>query len=334
MSIKPFIELFRRKQLGAALAANALHKPFYKLSFVAALADAGLLQRLCAGPLTFDELADGTAADARSREALQAWLQMGCRLGLLLHSDRGYTLAGLAKQLAQPHNDATLALTQEVAGLHYRLITQTPAKLRRGELWGLDNQDGELTARSSRALEAFQLQALERFVPASGRCHLLEIGCGSGIRHAALRNPQLSAIGLELQEDVARVAQHNIQLWGLQQRVRIEVGDIRARPAEPAFDLVTLYNNIYYFAVDERVALLVKTRALLRAGGALLLVTCCQGGNLGIEALNLWGASNAHGGRLPELGEMIEQLHQAGYANVDTMRLIPGDRFYAFHARA
>lgn len=54
MSIKPFIELFKRRQLGAALAANALHKPFYKLSFLATLADAGLLQRLHAGPLTFD----------------------------------------------------------------------------------------------------------------------------------------------------------------------------------------------------------------------------------------------------------------------------------------
>ena len=220
MSIKPFLELLERRQLGAALAANALHKPFYKLSFPAALADAGLLQRLHAGPLSFDALAAGSTAHAKSREALQAWLQMGCRLGLLLRSDRGYALAGLAKKLAQPHNDATLALPQEVAGLHYRLITQTPAKLRASELWGLDNQDGELTARSSRALEAFQLQALERFVPASGRCHLLEIGCGSGIyiRHAALLNPQLSALGLELHEDVARVAQHNIRGWGLPER--------------------------------------------------------------------------------------------------------------------
>lgn len=220
MSIKPFLELLERRQLGAALAANALHKPFYKLSFPAALADAGLLQRLHAGPLSFDALAAGCTAHAKSREALQAWLQMACRLGLLLLGDRGCALAGLAKKLALPHNDATLALTQEVAGLHYRLITQTPAKLRAGELWGLDNQDGELTARSSRALEAFQLQALERFVPASGRCHLLEIGCGSGIyiRHAALHNPQLSALGLELQEDVARVAQHNIRGWGLPER--------------------------------------------------------------------------------------------------------------------
>ena len=86
------------------------------------------------------------------REGLAAWLQMGCRLGLLGSSGRGYELEGLAKTLALPRNDATLALLQEVAGLHHRLITETPAKLRAGEPWTLDDQDGELTARSSRAL--------------------------------------------------------------------------------------------------------------------------------------------------------------------------------------
>lgn len=65
----------------------------------------------------------------------------------------------------------------------------------------------------------------------------------------------------------------------------------------------------------------------------MLLTTCCQGGSLGIEALNLWGASNAHGGRLPAVAEMVRQLDEAGYRSIETMRLIPGDSFHAFHAR-
>ena len=335
MSLKPFLELLRRKQLGTALAANALHKPFYKLSYLAALENAGLMDRLSGEPVPFESLAATHAPGEKAREALKAWLQMGCRLRLLRLSDQGYELAGLAKRIARPENDPALALMQEVATLHHRLITETPAKLRAGELWGLDNQDAALTARSSRALEAFQLQALDRFVPKSGRCHLLEIGCGSAIyiRHAAVRNPQLTAVGLELQQDAARIAIRNIRAWGLQDRVAIEVGDIRTRPPAPDFDLATLYNNIYYFRVEERVAMLVHVRRFLKPGGSLVLTTCCQGGNPGIEALNLWGASNAHGGRLPAAGETVEQLNEAGYASVDTMRLIPGDSFYAFHAR-
>ncbi|HEU5296576.1 MAG TPA: class I SAM-dependent methyltransferase [Burkholderiaceae bacterium] len=333
--LKPFLRLLKRRQLVAALAANALYKPFYKLSYLAALKSSGWMDRLAAGPVSLESLAGADAPSAKALEALTAWLQMGCRLRLISLKGSGYVLIGLAKRLALPENDPMLALTQEVVTLHHQLITQTPAKLRAGELWGLDNQDAELTARSSRALEAFALEGLNRFIPKEGPCRLLEVGCGSAIyiRHAALRNPELSALGLELQDRVAHVARANIARWRLQDRVSIAVGDIRAMSVEPTYDLVTLYNNIYYFAVDERVALLSRIGKLLKPGGAVLLITCCQGGSLGIEALNLWGASNAHGGRLPSSAEMLEQLKQAGYASVDIMRLIPGDSFYAFRAK-
>ena len=179
------------------------------------------------------------------------------------------------------------------------------------------------------------MQALDRFIPKSGPCHLLEVGCGSGIyiRHAAITNPDFTAVGLELQKDAANVALENIQEWGLQDRVKVEVGDIRARQAASDFDMATLYNNIYYFPVEERVDLLAKIRKQLKPDGALLLTTCCQNGNLGMEVLNVWGASNRHGGRLPSVQEMIAQMKQAGFQGVDTQRLIPGDSFYAFYAK-
>lgn len=336
MFLKPLFHLLRHKQLGAALAVNALYKPFYTLSYLAALKNSGLMNQLSNKTVPFADLATGFAPGAKVEEALEAWLQMGCRLGLLGRSGQGYALKGLAKKLARPENDATLALAQEVASLHHRLIVDTPARLGTGELWTLDNQDGDLTTRSSRALEAFQLEAVDRFLPRTGHCRLLEIGCGSGIyiRHAALRNPSLTAVGLELQQDAADVARANIQSWALHGQVSIETGDIRARPVSPDFDVATLYNNIYYFQVDERVALLSRIKGMLKPGGSLLLTTCCQGGNLGMEALNLWGASNTQGGRLPSVDEMVDQMKQAGYVAVDTIKLIPGGGFHAFHAKA
>ncbi len=63
-----------------------------------------------------------------------------------------------------------------------------------------------------------------------------------------------------------------------------------------------------------------------------LLATCCQGGNVGMEVLNLWGAATKSGGRLPGVGEMREQLKAAGHASVDAISLIPADRFFAFRA--
>ncbi|MDE2366006.1 MAG: class I SAM-dependent methyltransferase, partial [Betaproteobacteria bacterium] len=312
------------------------YKPFYKLSYLVGAKKCGLLDILSDGPQTFDNLANAYCQDAKAREALHAWLQFGISLGFLSLKDNRYFLKGLALKMSLPENDATLALAQEVATLHHKLILDTPIKLRSKTLWQLEDQDSELTARSSRALEVFLDTAIDKFFPKSGKVQLLEVGCGSAcyIHHAATRNPSLHALGLELQSDVAEVARSNIQKWGLTERIAIEVGDIRNRAPTQEFDIVTLYNNIYYFRFDERIALLRHLKKFIKPSGFLLLTTCCQGGNLSIEALNLWGAATEAGGRLPSVMEMQEQLTEAGYKNIHAIRLIPGDSFYAFRVCA
>jgi hypothetical protein len=204
MSLKPFFRLLRDGRLTALLGVGADLKSFYKLTFLAAAGEAGLLARLATGPATFDSLAEFCAAGGQGREALEAWLQMGVRLRLLSLGPRGYTLRGLASALARPENDPALAMAQEVAGLHHKLISATLPKLRSGQLWSLADQDGELIARSSRVLEAFQEEAIRKAFPKRGALRLLEIGCGSGVylRYSAMRNPSLTALGMELQPGV------------------------------------------------------------------------------------------------------------------------------------
>jgi hypothetical protein len=112
----------------------------------------------------------------------------------------------------------------------------------------------------------------------------------------------------------------------------VDDGDIRAKAPGEQFDIATLYNNIYYFPVEERVALLERIGSFLRPGGFLVLTTCCQGGSLGAEALNLWGAATNGAGRLPGENELMRQLREAGYSTVKTKNLLPGDRFMSFQA--
>jgi len=334
MSFKPFFRLLRDGRLTTLLGVGAGLKPFYKLTYLAAAGESGLLDRLVTGPATLDSLAEFFAASGQGREALEAWLQMGVRLRLLSLGHRGYTLRGLAKALARPENDPTLAMVEEVAGLHHKLISATLPKLRSGELWSLADQDGELIARSSRVLEAFQAEVIRRTFPKRGALRLLEIGCGSGVylRYAAMDNPSLTALGVELQPLVAEAARTNLRNWGLEGRVKVEDGDFRAKATGELFDIATLYNNIYYFPVEERVALFERIGSFLRPGGFLLLTTCCQGGSVATEALNLWGAATNGAGRLPAEVELVRQLGRAGYATVKTKNLIPGERFMAFQA--
>jgi SAM-dependent methyltransferase len=334
VSIKPILKLIMNHQLLALTGSNALLKPFYQLNYLVAAKECGLFELLLDAPKGFEQLAEVYCTGDKAREALEAWLGLGVQLGYLGSDTSGYALKGLAKKLALPQNDAALALLQEAAGLHYNLISQTVRKLRNGELWNLEDQDGEIIARSSRIMEAFQTEAIDRFFPASGVASLLEIGCGSGfyIKYAANRNPSLTALGLELQPNVAEVARRNISEWGLEGRVRIEAGDIRLKVPDECFSIVTLYNNIYYFPVENRVSLLQHIRQFIKPGGFLLLITCCQGGSLGVEVLNLWSAATLTGGRLPSKRELISQLHHAGFQDVQTIRLIPGEEFFAFKA--
>ena len=334
MSLKPVLKLMMNNQLLALTGSKALLRPFYQLNYLVAAKECGLFELLLDVPKSLEQLAEVYCTNDKAREALEAWLSLGLQLGYLGLGTRGYTLKGLAKKLALPQNDAALALLQEAAGLHSKLISQTVGKLSNGELWSLEDQDGEIIARSSRIMEAFQTEAIDRFFPASGVASLLEIGCGSGfyIKYAAHRNPSLAALGLELQPDVADVARRNISEWGLQERVRIEVGDIRLKAPDECFSIVTLYNNIYYFPVESRVSLLQHIRLFIKPEGFLLLITCCQGGSLGVEVLNLWGAATLTGGRLPSKHELIGQLHQAGFQDVQAIRLIPGEELFAFKA--
>jgi len=334
MSFKPFLRLWRDGQLSALLGVTAGLKSYYKLTYLAAAGEAGLLKRLASAPASLDAIAELYAVNARGREALEGWLQFGVRLKLLTLGPRGYALRGLARKLARPENDSVLAVVEEVADLHHKLITATIPKLRSGELWSLSDQNGELIARSSRILEAFQAEIIHSTFPERGALRLLEIGCGSGVylKHAADRNPSLTAIGIELQPDVAEMARANLRAWGLESRVKVETGDIREKALDKPFDIATLYNNIYYFPVAERVALLDHIGSFLKPGGFLLLTTCCQGGSLGAEALNLWGATTSGAGRLPAEDELVCQLREAGYSTVKTKNLLPGDRFLAFQS--
>jgi SAM-dependent methyltransferase len=336
MKPRTALELLRGGRLRVLLAALRLTSPFYRLAWLVSAFRAGLLRRLAAGPASLAELAREMTRDPADRDWLERWLELGVRAGALRLVEGGYALRGLlTRSLARPEHDAVAAILEEAVDLHRRLILETPARLARAERFTLADQDGVLIARSSPVLRPFVEEAIDEVVPRRGALRLLEVGAGAGtyVRHAALRNPELGALGLELQPKVAELANENLRRWGLAGRASVEAGDFRDRAPEPVFDLLTLHNNIYYFPVAERVALLRHARAFLRPGGSILLTTACGGGRPAAVALDLWSAGTAGCGRLPAPDELVAQLREAGFADARSRRLTPGESFYAFFGR-
>ncbi|MCI0339930.1 MAG: class I SAM-dependent methyltransferase [Planctomycetales bacterium] len=312
-------------------------RSYYRVLWVASAARSGILRRLSAGPVAFEELAAAFAPDPAARDGLASWLRLGVALRELRGGARGYRLRGLlARRSVDAAHDAAAALLEEAARLHHPLVLEEPARARENRPWALADYDHPLVARSSRLLEPFVAEALEAAVPREGAVRLLEVGCGSGVyvRLACERNPRLSALAVELDPAVASAARENSRAWGIETRVVVEAGDIRARPPDPSYDLATLHNNVYYFPVAERGTLLRHLRGFLRPGGALLVTTACRGGSFGLEVLDLWASTTAGAGRLPDRDELLAQLREAGFSDPRARSLIWGDRYYAFSARA
>lgn len=330
---KTFLSLWRSGQLGLPMRLKRLMQPVYRAAFLAAAAKQGILRRLAAGPVPLPHLAGDLASDPTGMEALEAWLQVGVQAGELQVDGQGYSLWGkLARELAQEKNDAWAAFLEEGLSLHHHLLMELPERLRENRPFTLADQDGELIARSSRLLEPLLFKAIDEVVPTTGPMHLLEVGCGSGtyIRYAAQRNPELQALGIELQPQVAEMARGNLEAWGLTPRAAVEIGDLRDFSPEPIYDVATLHNNIYYFPTDERVAVLAHLRGFLKPGGRLLLTTGCREGSIFVGMLNLWGAATVGCGPLPLPSEMEAQFRQAGFQSVAAKKLYPFETYFAF----
>ncbi len=336
MRLETVRQFLRQGGVRLTLRTMRLTQPYYRVLWLGAAARTGLLTRLAEGPLPLDALVRDWSLAPSAGDALESWLEMGVRLGELERNSRGYALRGfLARGLAQTRHDALAAIVEELATLHHRVVFETPELLRRGDRLTLADQDGVLVARSSRTVEPVVHEAIDDVLPASGPIDLLEVGAGSGtyMRYAAERNPSLTALGLELQGDVAALANRNLVEWGLGERASVDEGDVRARKPEARFDLVTLHNNIYYFPVDQRVELLRHLRGFLRPGGTLLLTTGCQGGSPFMQALDVWAATTEGCGRLPAVDEMQAQMRDAGFGEVRAKRMVPGESFHAFQGR-
>ncbi|WP_419661343.1 putative methyltransferase, type 12 [Desulfosarcina variabilis str. Montpellier] len=197
----------------------------------------------------------------------------------------------------------------------------------------LDHSYGELFARSSRTVEPIIIDVVDKIIPSNGTCHLLEVGCGSGIyiKRACDRNPNLTVTGLELQEKVADFARKNTTIWQIQDRVKIENTDIRRYRSDKQFDIETFFNLIYYFPKYERSDLLRHLGGFLNTGGQLILTTLCPANESSIQLMNLWASMTDGCGPLPHPDNVCDKLIDAGFDEIKCEQLIPA--FYLFKAQ-
>lgn len=329
----PMLTLARRGWLPDLVDLGRQTAGHHRAAFLGAALRAGILQRLARGPRTAAQLAAEMGYDPAMTSGLASWLDLGVDLKELSRRGGRYALRSRrARRLAHPANDPLAAMYEEVATLDHALIVETPQRLAEGRPFEMSDLDGAQIARSSRLGEPWIAAAVERAVPETGAFRLLEVGCGTGVhlRTACARNPELTAVGLDLQPAAAELARTNIETWGLADRVSIEVGDVRAMTARGDFDLVTLHQNIYYFPEDAQVDILRTLGAFLRPGGKVLVTSVVRGAGLASSALDLWGAMTRGAARLPVPPVLVRTMQHAGLVDVRAKPLGADRMYYGF----
>jgi len=311
---------------------NKTVREFCRAGFISTALSEGIYDILSKGPASCEELQKAIGTDF-NKEGLLAWLDLGVSLGELKKSQNRYSINGkFSKELLKPANDTWKAFFQARVEIFHNYIINTPSQLKRQKKFEFSQSYGELFARSSRTVEPFLIDIVDDIIPQIGECSLLEVGCGSGIyiKRACDRNPYLNAVGLELQEKVADFARENVTVWQIADRVKIEANDIRDYTSENKYDIITFFNLIYYFPVDERIDVLRKLKGLVRPGGQVALTTLCPINEPSIQLMNLWSSMTDGCGPLPHPEQIIDQCREAGFSKFQVEKLMPG--FFLFKA--
>ena len=330
MNPKYLFRLARTPHVFARLRIARDAVPWIRMQFLSTALEAGLLETLRT-PRSRTELVELLAV--KREDLLDVLLAVGVAVKELARSNGSYRIRGQrAKALLGKGGDPLGALVREIVSLHGPAYVGFTERLKGGELAQHTTGSGDLIARSSRIVEPFMQLFLEKVIDRSQPQRLLEVGCGSGIylRHAASLNSAIQGVGLEMQAEVVQQAEANLNDWGLNGRFKIVQGDIRNPPSEVdgTFDLLTLYNNIYYFTLEERPALYSNLLSRLAPGGLFILVSMMQGNSCTASDLDLLLRSTIGWEPLPDVGELVEDLGRAGFMNIRKHQLISWEPFF------
>ena len=306
--------------------------PFVRLHFLAVATDIGLLEELRRRPATANQLSERLAIGDPA--LLVAFLHLGVALGELRGRAGRWSLRGRrSNALAMPEADTMRAMVQEA--LHYdaAVYAGLAAHLRGAPPGDYLHTTGAVIARASRLVEPVLTPLVGSVVAERRPRRVLDVGCGTGIYlvHAATAGgPELTGLGVDLDAAVVDLARQRLAGARLAERFDVRHADVRTADLPTAsFDLVLLFQNIYYFAEEERPSLLRSLRGLLAPGGALLLASLFAGRALAAAHYDLLFRATAGCAPLPRRQALDRQLHDAGFTTTRWVQLIPLEPFHA-----
>jgi len=312
---------------GAYFHAQRLIDSLGRLLFLRALIETGIAP-LLREPRSADALAEALGAE-RANEVLSCLLALGVSIGELRESGGRYQLKGrLACAFGEESGGPLAAMILEATSYHVDAFRHLPAQLVGAESRDFLPEYAEIVAESSRTLQPFLEIFAESIAGTDTALRILEIGCGSGVyiqSYAALHAGH-RGFAIDLDDAVARTARNRFHTWGVSDRFEVLCEDIR-RPSpalDGPFDLVTSFQNIYYFDAEERQSLFETVLHRLAPGGRFAIASMFHSDQALSHYFSLVLSSTAGCSALVPVEVICDELRDAGFAAVEKRRLIPG----------
>ncbi len=310
-------------------------KSMTRMHYLYAAIDSGLLDAL---PASRDELINKLGVSRP--EMLDAVLNVGLSLKELMVKGDVYHVKGKrSRSMLGKNGDVFRALVEANTTYYASSYRNFAERLRGGDKSSELESSGEVIARLSE-LGAPLMRLFAGDMAKDGNVfRVLEVGCGDGIymKAACDANPNATGIGIDVDEHVVENARRNIENWRIGDRFNVVHGDVMNPPpeVEGKFDLVTLYNIVYYFDEDSRLALFAKLKGMLAKGGALVITSATfdMGSDLLAANLNMATSSMQGLSPLPSIDDLMLQLMRVGFGNVKAERLMRGSAEYGIVAR-
>ncbi len=324
----PFSDI--RKQVDTLQVAER----FFDSLLLFALFELGVFRHLADGPRTLDELTSDTDGD---RETLRALLDGAVALEILTLD--GETYAAPEAYLACLGRDDSPAYLGEwitFLGALVSPIGQLAEAVRNGRpagsmIEGTEQRDDRPAKAMTRAMDAYaRTRGVELAwrLDVSGVRTLLDVGCGPGTYSLAMleRHPELRATLLDLPGPI-EVARGVVAERGLADRVTLAAADALSYVPEQAPELVLVSNILHMLGPETSQRLLAHCAEIVAPGGRIAVqaefLDASRTSPRWPTLLNLIMQATTEGGRNHAVDETSQWLLDAGFVDIEHMRLSP-----------
>lgn len=335
MQFKYLYSFFKTFKIPGLFSVFSDFKSIVRYHFLYAAVESGLLEALQT-PCSRDELIKKLAV--KNPDILDALIKVGISIKELSFKKDRYGIRGKRSKALTGEFEDTLSAVVQANVTYYNNSYRHAAARMKGAVLGDDlTWAGDIIARFSKLSDPVIKAFLSDIVPKDQGQRVLDIGCGSGLMLKSISeiNPDLSGVGIDVDESAAGQAIENMKVWGLTDKFEIIKGDIRNLPDDiPPFDLITLVNVVYYFPFKQRPELFRALRSRLTPGGSLAIIMNMQGkdSDFGAANLNMANASMQGVTPLPDPDKLENQLKENGFSTVKVSDLMPGSSFVGMQA--